>query len=200
MSDIVSRKAWIRLTMTPETSQHHAGKHKHHEKCRLPGYRDKERRIMESDIYLTKHLIPGFMSETNNMFSKFCLVNDKSLALRMASVVDICYYIRMHQDSLKRKKITYEEYASYKNPHLMDLVSEGCKAYYLMVGEYRIALLLRLHTPNGWKNAFYSPFYEECIRCLVFPQEYNKGFDFENFAFVSLLEDIDNFIDEKDEI
>lgn len=128
------------------------------------------------------------------------LVNDKDLSFRFVKVDDLHFYLMANKDCLNKKAITYEEYKTYKTPCLLDIFSKAVRPYFLMAGEYRIALVLELHTVNGWEICFYAPHYEESIRYLDLPMQYIKSLTFEHYVIVSILEDLNHYLNKKQKL
>lgn len=128
---------------------------------------------------------------------EYLLINDRDLSLRCVKAEDLHFFLQTNPDSLKKKEITYDEYESYKNPYFPDIGCEEVKSYFLMAGEYRIALCIDSHTENGLETGFYSPDCEEAIRYIDFPSAYIKSMSFDDYVFVSILEDLNHYLDEK---
>lgn len=131
------------------------------------------------------------------MHKEYLLLNDRDLSIRLADASDLHFFLQTHPDSLRKKEITYDEYKSYENPYFPDICCEEIKLYFLMTGEYRIALVFEVQTETGLKTSFYSPDCEEAIKYNSFPSEYIKSMTFDDYVFVSILEDLNHYLNGK---
>ncbi len=66
-----------------------------------------------------------------------------------------------------------------------------------MIGEYRIALVLEMYTGDGWETCFFYPHCEEALKYYEFPSEYCKYLTIDFYVFVSMLEGLNKYLDEK---